>query len=420
MLQRFSPGFEPISVSKGFQSNPHLGAPFLVALLLMGLLFMCEPVEAAVKIPLCPGMTIVTAINQSDSDYESIKTIEKIDSEFIRIRYASERMVFDWLSPDPPKLVKSTVYRNVRQSDVLSASLYLQQFDEVLPELIPETTAIGISKDLFDRLKKDGTAEMGIFIPFAVDRPGVDRNKHPNVYDNQMIAMVSRASEDVPMNFTLNDQPIEVPAMRIEGDFYGDKSEFFVLDDPDNPLMLKFRIGINANAPLTADEVEQHKLLGLPTTISPDKEVLQVVKIEADCPADTGKTAPQSPAETSSLEGQLETNGRADVQAIYFSVNSSEIRPESEPALVAIASMLIQHGNWRVSINGHTDSQADDAYNLALSRSRAEAVKAALTDRYGIAATRLETAGYGETRPVADNAKLEGRARNRRVELVKL
>lgn len=393
--------------------------------------------EAATKISLCPGLTIVTAISESDGDYESIKTIETIDAENVRIRYSSERLVYDWLSADPPVMKKTLTFRKVRRLDMETASLYLQHFDDVLPETIPETTAISLSKDLFRRLKNERSAEFGIFIPFGVDKPGIDRDQHPNVYDNQMVAAVTRSNEAAQIAVTLNDQLTELPAMRIEGDFYGDKSEFFVLDDPDNPLMLKFRIGINANAPLTPDEIEQRKLIGLPTSISPDKEALQVVKIAAPCGAEEGTGGGSSlpagggggtagepqggaPPESAALERMIEETGHADVQTIFFSVNSAELRPESDVALAAIADVLERHADWHIGIDGHTDSQADDAYNLDLSRRRAAAVKTALVDRYAIPEARLATAGYGETRPIADNATLEGRARNRRVELVRL
>ena len=74
---------------------------------------------------------------------------------------------------------------------------------------------------------------------------------------------------------------------------------------------------------------------------------------------------------------------------------------------------------WKLGIGGHTDSIASDAYNLDLSTRRAAAVKAALTTSYAVDPQRLTTAGYGESRPKDRNDTLEGRARNRRVELVR-
>ena len=380
----------------------------------------------APKITLCPGFSVVTAINELGNDYESIKTIQAMDAQGIQLRYSSEAMSFDLLSAEPPKLKKMTVNRTVRTEDLESATLYLQQFSEVLPDMVPETTAIGISKGLFRKLKTEGSAELGIFIAFNIDKPSIDRDKHPNVYDNQMIAPVLRASDAPKVKVTLNDHEVELPAMHVTGDFFGDKAEFFILDDPDNPLMLKFRIGIGAISPLSPDEIAQRKLLGWPTSISTDKESLQVVKIIAPCKPPAMSATPGTPtqgpesAASGALEKAIETEGRANLEAIFFTVNSAVLRPESDAALAAIADVMRRHPDWRVSLEGHTDSQADDAYNLELSKRRAGAVKVALVQRFQIAPVRLATAGYGETRPVADNLTLEGRARNRRVELVKL
>ena len=82
--------------------------------------------------------------------------------------------------------------------------------------------------------------------------------------------------------------------------------------------------------------------------------------------------------------------------------------------------MLVQHPELRIRIEGHTDSEGEDAYNQQLSEQRATAVRSYLVEKYGVAAQRLETAGLGESKPVADNATPEGRQQNRRVELVRL
>jgi outer membrane protein OmpA-like peptidoglycan-associated protein len=76
-----------------------------------------------------------------------------------------------------------------------------------------------------------------------------------------------------------------------------------------------------------------------------------------------------------------------------------------------------KHPDWKLSVSGHTDSIGNDKANLALSQRRAAAVKDALVTRYKIDAIRLVTGGYGAARPIATNETLEGRARNRRVEL---
>ncbi len=386
------------------------------------LAFPCAATAAAPRIILCPGAQIVTAINDSARDYESIKTIEVMGGDDMRLRYSSEAIVYDWLSPGPGELKKTLTYRSVRAADLERSSLYLQQFGEQLPESVPETTAISISRETFRQLKSKGAAEFAIFIPFNVDKPGIDREKHPNVYDNQMAATVRRATDAPALSVSVNGVALALPTLHFTGDFYGDQAEFFVLDDVNMPLMLKFRIGIGAIAPLSPDEIEQRKLLGMPTKNSPDKEMLRVVRITAPCPAAVATAAqPEAVVDATSatIEKAIADNGRVDIEAIYFTVNSAMLRPESDTSLGAIAGVLRRHPDWRMSVEGHTDAQAGEAFNLDLSKRRAAAVKAALVTRFALTSDRITTAGHGEAEPVADNTTLEGRARNRRVQLVR-
>jgi outer membrane protein OmpA-like peptidoglycan-associated protein len=108
-----------------------------------------------------------------------------------------------------------------------------------------------------------------------------------------------------------------------------------------------------------------------------------------------------------------------DVYGIYFDFASDAIRPESEPILKEIADVLARNAEWTLSINGHTDNIGGDTSNLDLSRRRSEAVRKALTERYAIAPARLTTSGYGASQPKATNDTIEGRAQNRRVELIR-
>jgi outer membrane protein OmpA-like peptidoglycan-associated protein len=120
------------------------------------------------------------------------------------------------------------------------------------------------------------------------------------------------------------------------------------------------------------------------------------------------------------LYDALEAEGRVTTQGILFDSGSDRLRPESTPTLREIAEMLTAHPELRVAIEGHTDADGDDAANQALSEKRAAAVKAFIVSSHGVDASRLEAAGFGESKPVADNATAEGKQQNRRVELVKL
>lgn len=98
---------------------------------------------------------------------------------------------------------------------------------------------------------------------------------------------------------------------------------------------------------------------------------------------------------------------------LYFDVNSAVIKPESYPELKELIAFLDIDTSVRIEIAGHTDDQGDDAANLKLSQARADAVKNYLIQK-GINASRLVAKGYGETKPIADNATPEGRKKNRR------
>lgn len=116
----------------------------------------------------------------------------------------------------------------------------------------------------------------------------------------------------------------------------------------------------------------------------------------------------------------LATAGHIALYGIYFDTNKSQVKSESKPTLEQIANLLKQMPNLRLGVVGHTDDVGDDAANQRLSKRRADAVVATLVEDYGIAESRLVPSGAGESKPVAPNTSDAGRAKNRRVELVKL
>lgn len=118
------------------------------------------------------------------------------------------------------------------------------------------------------------------------------------------------------------------------------------------------------------------------------------------------------------MASELRKTGKVRIYGIYFDVDKARVRADSRSVLDEIARMLKANSDIALHIDGHTDSQGDDRYNLDLSERRAAAVVAALVENYGIDSTRLEARGFGESRPVASNDTGTGRAKNRRVELV--
>lgn len=194
---------------------------------------------------------------------------------------------------------------------------------------------------------------------------------------------------DLAMPVMLNDQPVTLPVLHASCPFPdGRVGNLYLLDELDNPMKMWGNMGV------------------LP-------ETHQVVQIELPPP-------PASPAvqpAVSPMEQALAQKKPVEVYGIYFDFNSDRIKPQSQRVLQQIATILKKNPDWKLSVAGHTDNVGDDAFNLDLSKRRAAAVKAALVTQYHIAANRLDTSGYGASRPVASNDTIEGRARNRRVEL---
>jgi outer membrane protein OmpA-like peptidoglycan-associated protein len=115
----------------------------------------------------------------------------------------------------------------------------------------------------------------------------------------------------------------------------------------------------------------------------------------------------------------ISSSGRYTARGILFDTDSDVIKPESGPVIKQIARGLETNPNLKLMIEGHTDSVGDAAHNLDLSKRRAEAVKAVLIGQFNIDASRLSATGLGSTKPVDSNDTPQGRAQNRRVELVK-
>jgi len=114
----------------------------------------------------------------------------------------------------------------------------------------------------------------------------------------------------------------------------------------------------------------------------------------------------------------LTPNPNAAVYGIYFDTGKSEIKPESEVAIAEIAKLLRGDASLKINVVGHTDNVGGIDSNMKLSQARANAVVKILITKYGINSKRLNAYGVGPLSPVAPNKTEEGKAKNRRVELV--
>jgi outer membrane protein OmpA-like peptidoglycan-associated protein len=196
---------------------------------------------------------------------------------------------------------------------------------------------------------------------------------------------LDRVSADEPFPILLNGRRVKVPALHARGQFTSGGAEpwaveFWVLADSAHPLLLEVR---------TNDRVLQTVRVDLPDT------------------------------EHAELERELGTECRVELPGIYFAFNSAALDPASDRTIESVAGVLAKHPDWSATIEGHTDSIGTARSNQLLSERRASAVRDRLVTGYRVAGSRLRATGYGSIRPREPNATIEGRARNRRVELVR-
>lgn len=157
---------------------------------------------------------------------------------------------------------------------------------------------------------------------------------------------------------------------------------------------------------------------------SPNAPLGRSKTIEIYLPADRGNPALLGNIRVAAggrdMYQALSTEGRFTTHGINFATGSAAIDPTSATTLQQIGQMLQQHPDLKLEIDGHTDNVGSAASNMTLSDQRAASVKQYLVSNFQIDASRLTSKGFGATRPVAPNTTDDGRAQNRRVELVKI
>ncbi len=121
---------------------------------------------------------------------------------------------------------------------------------------------------------------------------------------------------------------------------------------------------------------------------------------------------------TEMFRKQIAERGFAVVY-MNFEHNKADVLPESKKQMRGIYDLLASDAKLCLSLEGHTDNMGEADYNMTLSKQRAEAIKKYLI-KLGVAEKRLQTQGFGSTKPLAGNDTPEGRAKNRRVELIKV
>ncbi|MFW6160993.1 MAG: OmpA family protein [Acidobacteriota bacterium] len=153
----------------------------------------------------------------------------------------------------------------------------------------------------------------------------------------------------------------------------------------------------------------KEELVGHPITL---------IQVLEEKPMDTGKVNVNLDA--AAMAKDLDETGKVRLYGIHFDTDKATIKPSSESTLTEIAALLNEHSDLKLAVVGHTDMTGTLEHNRELSQKRAEAVVEYLTSQHGISADRLVPYGVGPLTPAATNDTEEGRAANRRVELIKM
>ncbi len=169
---------------------------------------------------------------------------------------------------------------------------------------------------------------------------------------------------------------------------------------------------------ISASSPDEKIFISLFVTYHFDREPKVILSVIEPKPMEIGLVKAEIiTAET--MEAQIKETGKVAIYSIYFDFDKADIKPESRPTIEEIAKLLKNNPNLKLYVVEHTDNVGTLEYNMKLSERRAQAVVKELVEKYGISKDRLKAFGVGPLSPVNTNETEEGRALNRRVELVK-
>ncbi len=313
--------------------------------------------------PLLPhvGGQMTTAFsNRFGPDSEGTVTFSAVTPQVVGVNYISTRGL--------------NATRDILIADRQNAKTYVLGYASNMPKVIPATTSLGISGQSLVELRTTGKTALSLI-----------HDANLSKIDGQL-ALVQK---DIKIPLLIEDQIVQVPAVRASGKFAaGGKTgtgDFYFLDNKNNPLMLQSTIQFSWEKEERAE---------------------RIIRVTAGA------------SMKSAMEQSLSTLRRYDLYGIHFDFDKATVRAESADLIKEIAVTLKNNSTWTLQINGHTDAIGDAPYNKKLSAERAESVAAAIVQQ-GIAADRLKTGGLGAGEPKGDNATLQGRALNRRVEMLR-
>ncbi len=369
----------------------HVGTARLARRLALITACVCMPPEGAAqesvgRILPVTGLTLVSTFRHPSGERDDVIQLERVDSAGIHYVW---RLVEIWANGDTVVDVRE---RRVRANDLLGAPRLDPVFASGDALERPGYTAFSISSAAYVALRDEGRMRFTMTrVDTASGRLAALTGAGRRARYKGTLTRVAPGPSPFPL--LVDGRRVSVPALHLRGDLAdGPRSllmELWVLADSAHPLLLKAITGA---------------------------DVFQMVRV--DSPAIAGGSA-RPEGGTGDLEQQLATACRVELPGIYFAFNSALIDPGSDRALGRLAAMIARHPDWTLAVEGHTDSIGTAAANQALSERRAEAVRARLAAEHGVDTRTWKAIGYGAALPRESNATIEGRARNRRVELVR-
>jgi outer membrane protein OmpA-like peptidoglycan-associated protein len=367
----------------------------LVAMIVAGWL-LPGPAHAqeAARIPLTAGLTIVQTLHGPGYERESQIAIAELSDTGVHYVWRGVEVngEGDTLAFSVPQIVGTADLASAArvhmftQIDWSPSGPHRVEGTLRGPAENPGYTAWSLSGDVYRQLRANGSAPISIMSAERITNSplaglGVGHARDIPVRWRGTLTRV--AAEGFPL--LMDGRRVTVPAVRLRGQFTATRGrtwqpEMWVLADSTHPLLLRVNNGEN---------------------------ILQVVRID------------RAAASIGALELSLDSECRVELPGIYFGFNSAALDTASHRTIERVATMLSRHPDWSLTLEGHTDSIGTSESNQLLSQRRAEAVRARLTTHMNGGARTIRVVGYGASRPREPNTTIEGRARNRRVELVR-
>jgi outer membrane protein OmpA-like peptidoglycan-associated protein len=391
----------------------------------LGALAAAEAQAPAGRIPMGTGAAIVQTLSAVGADRESVH----------RVRLASDSgLHYEWVLEevhDNGDTLRQEIRYLEAWADLADAKRLRMLYDVNAPEAHPGYTLRALSRATYRRLR-EGKPD-SVQVMDGVDPPTAAQFRSLGIGGGRSTpvrwrgALAPATPGTVPFPVLLNGHRVQLPALHLRGDFTARQGrwqpQLWVLADSAYPLILKW-IGHF----MEPGNVLQTTRIDLPFQSAPADgagsggDVLLVGRqglgpareVEVGAPAGAGAAAAAAV-----IERELAASCRVELPGIYFAFNSAHLAPASDRAIATLADILARHPDWTATLEGHTDSIGTAEANKALSERRVEAVRTRLVDRYQVNPTRLRVTGYGAARPREPNGTIEGRARNRRVELVR-